>query len=781
MDKKVFDIFSLSYLLRRSRSVQNIDLPKNWDQLVKLSTAGEEVLARLKEYFVDADEKDLSFALLLDLHGRELWMDVDKTDIEKLTAFVDSLLYSRTIDFPWVYGRLLYDRYFELLGGPSDQLDEEETAILLEGTPPGVVQAGYFVTGPFGLAISRVPRSLMPETKLPLWHCSDSGCNNLHRARLTYPSDGLREIAEYIVELSNNPSDERKWYLEYNGQFSHSKNFYNDSSIGDIAALLGSCLSERELQKLASHLLAKESQYIRSAIKQRGKYKDTFKGGADKVCSQLSTAECMQMILLLDDEAIIASLEELIHEKAIYLPPTEVRSPRLGGQGPSGWLDMYSELNHYGLRRVASNIPDIQLAYTRLRRLILDFYEQRPEISKSLTHLLRFQGGETLAQKIDIYLCTTDPRTVLEELISIHENGLMECIRSLNYHYLPPIAAVEDEKYVIDKILWKLGFDICSYSDTHAIFSERLNSLISSVRGVTNISEADREKTRSAAVNFFVSLEEILDLTLSYSSWVFLSDHFTETSFGFELSDGRALAHQYLNGLKIGSEKLEIRSDGRNTLYPLIEGMVQLGKYLRDLTAKNSKRFLRATSEMPGYSGKTDLDEFPFEHTLYVFDIGKEERKRLFAVLEGAAQRLKNANVCDIRNRLEHKRKDFPTKSEVEACCDAVATCLIELREAGLCPTEFYKVHVSVDSYRRAKEVYKSADGREISLFPLQYPLMSTRRPGSGPLNIIPGITIGRSAAPFYSYLEYSSDFDAMWRNFPRRRASNSIETTVEE
>ena len=65
---------------------------------------------------------------------------------------------------------------------------------------------------------------------------------------------------------------------------------------------------------------------------------------------------------------------------------------------------------------------------------------------------------------------------------------------------------IDEEKLIIKKILWKLGFDIYLYPDYIDLFWKRFNKFIASSRLKINYDEEDREKIRSSAANFFVSI-----------------------------------------------------------------------------------------------------------------------------------------------------------------------------------------------------------------------------------------------------------------------------------
>lgn len=522
------------------------------------------------------------------------------------------------------------------------------------------------------------------------------------------------------------------------------------------------------------------STYLRANLRLRGATAALFKNSSSVIASKLSREQCLQMVLLLDDKVIIDALEKLLQDGLISIPNAEVRTPRLGGRGPSGWLGMYSEISQFGYRRVSSSFPDITIAIARLRKMILAFYEERKLGDSTLLHLLRFSNGGSASQKLDDYIRRSDPRTVLQELISIHDKGLYQCLDHLKFGFAPESKCVEDEAALINKILWKLGFSVPSHSSVHGTFKNRLDALLSSSRDVTNSSEAARERTRSAAVNLFVSLEEILDMGLSYSSWLFLSDHFGRTRFRFKVTEGRMIAAKHLSGKKLGgTTKLELKKDGKNTLYPLIEGLRVLAEHITILHKKSARKFLRALDDEPGYAGKNALEEFPFAHTVFLYDLSEADIATCAGVLMKASAVLRDGNICDIRNRLEHKREDFPSRDEVEQCCNAVSIAIGYLVDSGLCPVEYYRAETRTDTFGRVVHVFENYGGQRVSLNCFPSHLLSYNPPSDGPIAITPSVHIGDSADIFYADIVNVSEYVEMWRDYPKRREPAGISAAI--
>ena len=81
---------------------------------------------------------------------------------------------------------------------------------------------------------------------------------------------------------------------------------------------------------------------------------------------------------------------------------------------------------------------------------------------------------------------------------------------------------------------------------------------------------------RASGVNFFVSLEEVLEHSLAFSAYALLNDHYASDDqyrFKCSLSDAREFMVSQLDGRAMGSGRpVQLDPTGRNTLYPLIHG-----------------------------------------------------------------------------------------------------------------------------------------------------------------------------------------------------------------
>jgi hypothetical protein len=214
---------------------------------------------------------------------------------------------------------------------------------------------------------------------------------------------------------------------------------------------------------------------------------------------------------------------------------------------------------------------------------------------------LRRVPGDSLFERLENYLDEINPRRAIEELIVASEPRLRTAIGSFRYGNLQLPRTEEEEHLLIDRILWKLGFNVHVFPGMHRVFWDRLDSFLAASRVSDDYTEKEREHIRAAAANFFVSLEEVLDYALSFSAWALLSDHFGATRFQFGLEAARAILAQKLTGRKTpGGVTLRYDAAGINTLFPLLSGFDALSEVAKEILSGDESPYVRQTDQVPG-------------------------------------------------------------------------------------------------------------------------------------------------------------------------------------
>jgi hypothetical protein len=761
------DAFSLRIFLSQSLVAPDYKPQDSMADAVSLSSEGESWVKRLRESFPDMTEGEAKLAVFIVFSHHELFVDVHKTNVLALEADLNAEILGGNIIFPWVYGKLLYDRYFDMWPDQLKELPFDETVKLLQDTPPGVFQLRSFLIGPFGVLQSGTCRYLPPKRTVPLWHCSDPSCNSLHTVRLSSGrcriAEGVTFIDRELNQLDEQPSEWSGFY----GDFDGSPDWYDHLHLEDLPWLLANGFSASELNAILRAVIETGSKVFRSRLPVGKRFKALLSGSAVDICSRLDQSQSMQLLLLASDKEIAVAIETLLENGTIRIPWTEVRSAMVSPR-PSGWFGLRSECSQHGVRS-RSTRSEVPLA--RLKELIRQAYGTADDLAQ-LEWFLRHTDGDSVHEKLNRYIHTESPVRVTRDLLLANPKFLKKAYDFLRHGVFPFPVAPHDEERVITKILWKLGFDTPNYPPHQSAFWQRLEQLLSVTRTYKDYTEADREAIRSVAVNFFVSVEELLDLSLSFICWTLLGDHYGKTKFRWNTVDARSLMAERLDGRsRGGNEPVRYDSAGRNTLYPLIQGFALLADLCEELIKDDPADVHRAKGDIPTYADRTELDLFPFEHTALILDVRQRDRERMLELLRDTTKAFESPDMCEIRNRLEHKRPDFPTQSEIEQTCMSISEALRKMELSGICPLVYFMTSIRSDSFGREVMSLCDYQGRNYDLHqPSQYKLV--RLPsGRQPVVLIPWLHVGESLDVVRFSIHEPSEFTEMWKEYPKRRS----------
>jgi hypothetical protein len=695
-------------------------------------------------------------------------VDVEMTLAEPIRDMVDTEIRLGKLAYAWVYGRLLYDRFFDMFPHRLHELSHDETRRLLEGTPTGVFQVRDLVAGPLGLVRSSCQRLLPPMRRVYLWHCSDPSCPAFHPVLLASGESDVNSALEYLRRLTLTREETcSDWYGYFKRLDEPEGYYYDDTRTDCLPLLLGDALSLTDARSLVTQLLSDYPEGLRHRLQATEGSARRFGGSPESIAQQLDEAECLQVMLLMSDEAVIRTLEFLVDTRAIRLPPTEMRAPVLARSERGSWGELVCVLSRCGVRSAASE--DV-LNLARLKLLVNTLYPERPELEWKLRHV----EGESVHERLDAYVRVENPRDVIRTLVLDSPKRLEHACQILRHGFFPSPRSPAAEESLIDRILWKLGFHVPMYPPHQAVFWERVNGLRHAAKEQALIAEREREIIRGAAVNLFVSLEEVLDHTLSFSAWALLSDHYGVTNFRYRLEDARRLLASRLSGRRTGpAAPLDFDPHGKNPLYHLVSGLAILADVCNEVI-KDGGEMQRPENELPGYCGKTPLFDFPFLHKALVLDLRPTDREQIMQQLEQATTALERANVCSVRNRIEHRRQEFPTADEIATACGAVADIISSLERSGLCPLVYLYVGRKVDEYGRGIAQLRNYRGEE-ALIPLPVEHIGCGLPDlSGPQVVVPSMHVGDSLDIMRFRFEETSDYAERWRDYPRRRTRPS-------
>ncbi|MGE5353223.1 MAG: hypothetical protein ACM3P0_14170 [Acidobacteriota bacterium] len=756
------DLYSLSYLLKYS-IISDTYIPNpRLGELIEVTASGQILISKIKELNNSFKEEEIKTALFIKFYHNELLINVDKTDKYKLIELFQQDLLNKNIKFPWVYEHILYDRFNSMFPDCPTELTYKDTEELIENTPQGVFQIRQIIVGPFGFIESDCHRKLIIKRTALLWHCPEPTCKRLHQVRLSTGNSKLFEILELIETICKNNYELSEWG-DFFDDINNFNNFFDDFNPQGLPWLLANAFSLAELRTLLNSLFSAHGENIKKKIPKNKIFKSLFKNSSEKITSSLTKAQCLQLILIISNEEIVTALEELIENRKIIIPATEIRIPVF--DSIYNWLEISWECSQFGLR--ASSTSN-EIGLLRFKNIVSKIYADDLD---DLKWKLRNIDGDTTDDKINIYFHQYDPKKILAELIFSSPRRLQKSFELLKYGKFRFPKSVDEENWLINKILWKMGFEIGIYPNNQEQFWKRLSFLRDKVQAFQVYNENDKEIIRSASVNFFVSLEQVLDQSLSFITWVLLSDHFGGTKFKYEHEEARILMAETLSGKKIqkDSDPIIYNSNGTNTLFPLIYGFNLLSNHCHELLKNDPDTFIRSSEEFPSYYNKTEIQLFPYVHKHCIFDLKIEDVIRLLNILEEITTELCKANIANIRNRTQHSRpeSEFPSQKEMESSLDSVASIITKMENSGIFPLTYLFSESLSDKYNRS--VYKLTDyrGREISVYkPSSFDIVHMPF-GRNPLVFVPCLHIMNSCEILRFEFTENSDFKVMWKDFP--------------
>ena len=773
------DLYSLREFLANCIVLGSYQPPVAFGKSVHLTLSGQEWASRAAHAIDGLSPEDAKLAVFMAFYHRDLFVDVTATAPEPIRTVLDAEIRAGNIRFAWVYDRLLYDRFFDMFPSRTSGLSHDETLQLLDGTPQGVFQLKELVVGPLGVQISCCHRFLAPVRSVPLWHCSDPSCPAFHPVDLSTAQTGVSAAVKFIGESCLKEEGSASEWDDVLRVFVKRPDHYDDMHAGKFPWLLPNAFSERELQVVAGRMFDGYPRDLRQHLAQVAGRQELLSKSATRACGRLSKAECLQIALLASDEVAAESVESCVEDGSIRVPPTETRRARLT-RGYGGWFDTDWECSQFGVRATSEGLYSGVL---RLKRLIKQIYGGDRGLSE-LEWRLRHIEGESIHEKLDCYLRSDDPKRVVRELVLSSAERLQVAFAMLRYGHFSMPSSPQEEERLVEKILWKLGFDVRTYPPHQPLFWQRLERLLEVARRHLEYNEGEREEIRGVAANFFVSLEEILDYALSFCTWALLSDHYAGTRFALDFDSARRVMASRLSGRQSKSgNTLVFDAGGKNTLYPLIAGFSCLADLSDEMLAEKSDTWRRPESGQPGYHSRTDLAMFPFLHTALLFDLRQADRERIIGLLHEISRELDSCQVTDVRNRIEHRRPSFPTQQEIERVCTTVTRIVTKMESSGLSPLLYLYAGQSVDEHGRITVTLRDYRGREIQIpRPSEYDHCGLPSPRV-PSVVVPWIRIGESCAMMRFRYQESSDYASMWEGYPKRRSRTDTpsQTAVED
>jgi len=738
-------------------------VPDEVNSAIKLTESGHVALGQLtrKE---KVNPKDARLMCALTLGHVDLFLDIDSTDLDRLVSALHREILERKIQFPFVWGRDLYDLYASNYEQEKDVLTNEETLKLLRDLPPGVAQYGPFTVGPYGLRRSLSTRGIHGQRRVAAYHCAVPSCHVIHPVMLQTGQGAAinrdrDKLEDYLQQDSNEPSD---WWAFADSLSGSADARYGDQQVGVLLPLIGDALSDAELRSLVAEVLDTKGGHLRVALADFAVVKN-----AGDFVDQRSRAELLQLCLIANERAVQVALDQLVRKGTIGIPRGDVRRPVINRQIRSGAFHLRAELGTHGTRFVSD---DPGLAVLRERRLLNKLYlRDKASDVQELEWQLRGVDIEDLDEKLESYFRTRTPQETLERFVLARKTNVVTACHEVG---IDDADGLEDEQ-LIEAMLWKLGFPIDIDEDPHASFWVRHQQLSALAQSSTMGSS---ERFLEVANPYFTGLEGILLDSLAYTAWALMSDH-TRSSRPFSYDDatdreaGLALLQSIADqegkdgafAPDFVSEKVELRN--------LIEGFRRMAKHLESCRS-DPERYTRPPSELPDYDGKTSLKSFVLRSTLPFLDLSRPSQDRILAGMCSISEAMVAADVFSVRNDYAHYRRNAPDIAKVEHALEAVGRSITRLEHLGFCRIVFVPAAVKSDRWGHTRHEfigprsYEHIFSRPTTLDWMGLPELDE------PQYLMRAASFDDPNEVLRFTRRYHSDYSSLWSSYPKRRRS---------
>ncbi|MGA8573857.1 MAG: hypothetical protein WB560_15460, partial [Desulfobaccales bacterium] len=507
---KLRSLYSLSRFWESAIYPENYHANDKLPSLLVPTEAGRKYIEDLKDIITHYPKPDFYLALFAFFSYHEIIFDWELSDHGAIRLLFEEELLKGQIQLPYRFGRLLYDRFNDhFYNDGINHIPPPDVAKLLRGTPVGIYQLGKYLSGPLGILESQEARYLPPELRLPLWHCSDTGCRSLHRVTLLPPRIPCVIAYDNISNLlfdKYGPASE--WLMPLRRML---RGDYGGRKYVDLPILIADSIIGSERIRLVSFALSgKRGQVLRETLSMAPRKKSYGIGSAKDVAMKLTPEGQVQILLVLPDQDLVTLVDQMVQNGDIRMSIGEVRKARQSP--PHHSKDMRTELSSNGLRSESRN-PVLILVSS-----ILNAYD-KGNMTSELNWRLRTAPEVSPRDGLAEFIRRVGPQRAIQDLI-LSSQIITEHICQ---EILLPMEGVMSvgQNIATNRILWKMGFDPPQYDEFFPRLESRLSLFNEIILSSTPIvSEDERERIRAAGVNLFVSAEEFIDLLISYNIWL---------------------------------------------------------------------------------------------------------------------------------------------------------------------------------------------------------------------------------------------------------------------
>ncbi len=754
-------------------------IPDATNVAIHLSPTGE----ALRNKVATAKEKDrvpakeAKLLCALAIGQRQLFVDIEATDLDGLARSISDQILAGRIRFPMSLGRDSYDKYAQQFDEGQPLLTYAETQRFLDETPVGVQQYGRYVTGPFGLQESSSTRQVHSGRRIEAFHCSDQMCDLVHRTHLATSENAAvnSKREQFNAALDDEPKDKIDWFGAADEIRDLPAALFNDSHVGVVATLVGDGLDLDELRALVAHMFDQTAGRLRDQVKSF-----LTVNRAEDAVSGLDRASLMQIVLMAKESSLHDALDALVEAGSIKIPEGEVRRPVVNINRRSGAFGLLPELGQSGIRFASA---DDGFATLRLRHELSSLFDlDDSTASGELTWQLRHIDGESLEEQLDTFFRVTSPAEAIERLVLTSREKVDALAKSLNIKQ----GLNQPDSEIVQRFMWKLGYPLRDGGDPRAEFWRLHQRLAGLTKASHSSSARDSEEFLGVASKFFRELERYLSEALAFAAWALLHDHASDPNpyeFGLQADNARGMELVQEAADAIGDEvkSFDYLSD-KLDLYTMIRGFEFLSKALKSRT-EDPTAFARDEKDIPAFARGSQLKRFPFTSRIPFLNLTERSQTKLVDQLRDISRSLLRGKVNDIRNEHQHYRRTASGVDQIDAALREIEISVRALESLGFGLVE-YRVEDTVnDRWGRSEYYFQAPRGaRHVVTRPSHYDWLGLPALDR-PQYIVQGAVFAEPNEVLRFQRRLDSPYAIMWDNYPDRRrprGSALSQSTVE-
>jgi hypothetical protein len=692
-------------------------------------------------------------------------IDFARSDDESIRRFFSKQIIEGSILLPSRCGRVTYDKFnrdfSRFARDRASHLAHDQTLDLLRNTEQGIYQVGRFTLGPLGVFSAEERRMLPVVREIPLWHCADTGCNALHHVELrSWQHNFLLQAGQLRAALIDQYGRPSEWQLPFRFASVPSSSVHHGTAFYDLPVLLAETFDEGDIGRLFERAVrSADRERFAARIEEADVPPNWARASPAMIAEQCERNAKIQLLSSLKATRLVELIDGAIEQNEISIPLNEVRravtiAPKIRRSDPS---TVISSLGVRAERRSPT---------TFMAEAIWKAYDEQGLLSDLEWRCRRASGSANLSAPID-FIRSNDPSSVIRELVLTSREVTTRVAEYLGL----PLGGFDDQGLLVERFLWKFGFSRPRYDDRLERIQKQIIAFRTEIlKSSEHMREEDRDRIRSKGVNLFVNLEAFLEEMVSYNCWIFWSDHFVDTKFGYRKSDGLALVARIL-GSSIATPEGELRwkVGGGNTLGTLLAYANKLAKEMSKLPLADRAPLTRPIEDLPHFF---DASRFIFCHTQLWADLSEIETKKYAEKFSSVVDMFLRSQIASVRNGLDHFREaDLFPKLEIMTNFATFADQALEVAEINrFFPVALWLKRVSEDEMGRKEYVLEDYRGRSVLIYGPSL-ILGIKEVKFGISYLIPSFNLtGYSNADLPFEIREASSFTAIWDGYPIRQ-----------